>query len=112
MRFRETLRITQNHGCKTILLRLFQADFNKYLMCSQRQGSWRSLVERVKAAQKRGALVTPDEEMTYGTYHLFALMKLQNYRAAADELAAFGDLDSPQYRYENHSSLYPGKSGS
>lgn len=81
-------------------------------MCSQRQGSWRSLVERVKAAQKRGALVTPDEEMTYGTYHLFALMKLQNYRAAADELAAFGNLDSPQYRYENHSSLYPGKSGS
>lgn len=98
-------------GANLFYQEFFQPDFNEFPICSQRQGSWRSLVERVKAAQKRGALVTPDEEMTYGTYHLFALMKLQNHRAAADELAAFGDLDSPQYRYENHSSLYPGKSG-
>ncbi|CAK9256119.1 unnamed protein product [Sphagnum jensenii] len=77
-----------------------------------RQGAWRTLVEKVKDAKKRGALAMPDEEVTYGTYHLLALMKLRSYGAAADELAALGDLDSPHYQYEQHPLLYPGKSGS
>jgi hypothetical protein len=68
-------------------------------------------VEKVKDAKKRGALAMPDEEVTYGTYHLLALMKLRSYGAAADELAALGDLDSPHYQYEQHPLLYPGKSG-
>lgn len=65
----------------------------------------------MKAAKKRGALATPDEELTYGTYHLLALMKLRSFGAAADELAALGDLDSPNYQYDQYPSLYPGKSG-
>lgn len=77
----------------------------------QRQGSWKLLVERVKDAQRRGVLSTPDQEIAYGTYHLLALMKLQDYRAAALELAAFGDLNAPLYRFENHPELYPEKSG-
>jgi hypothetical protein len=77
----------------------------------QRQGSWKLLIERVKDAQRRGLLSTPDQEIAYGTYHLLALMKLQDFRAAALEIAAFGDLNAPQYRFENHPQLYPEKSG-
>ncbi|KAG0587125.1 hypothetical protein KC19_2G142200 [Ceratodon purpureus] len=77
-----------------------------------RQGSWKLLIERVKDAQRRGLLSTPDQEIAYGTYHLLALMQLQDYRAAAQEIAAFGDLNAPHYRYENHPELYPEKSGS
>lgn len=77
-----------------------------------RQGSWKRIIERVKEAQRQGLLSTPDQEIAYGTYHLLALMKLQEYRAAAHEIAAFGDLNSPQYRFENHPELYPEKSGS
>lgn len=78
---------------------------------SQRQGSWKLLIERVKEAQRQGLLASPDQEIAYGTYHLVALMKLQEFRAAAQEIAAFGDLDAPQYRFENHPDLYPEKSG-
>lgn len=77
-----------------------------------RQGSWKLLIERVKDAQRRGLLASPDQEIAYGTYHLLALMKLQDFHAAAQEIAAFGDLDAPQYRFENHPDLYPEKSGS
>jgi len=77
-----------------------------------RQGLWKLLIERVKDAQLRGCLASPDQEIAYGTYHLLALMKLKDFRAAAQEIAAFGELDSPHYRFENHPKLYPEKSGS
>lgn len=77
-----------------------------------RQGAWRVLVDRVKGAKARGSLTTPVEELNYATYHLLALMKLRSYGAAADELAAVGDLDSTKYRYEEYPSVYPDKSGS
>lgn len=77
-----------------------------------RQGAWRTLVDKVKGAKARGSLTTPVEELNYSTYHLLALMKLRSYGAAADELAAVGDLDATQYRYEEYPSVYPDKSGS
>jgi Flp pilus assembly protein TadD len=94
-------------------LSLYQTTSNvTHLRKLARQGAWRTLVEKVKDAKKRGALAMPDEEVTYGTYHLLALMKLRSYGAAADELVVLGDLDSPHYQYEQHPLLYPGKSGS
>ncbi|KAG0565064.1 hypothetical protein KC19_8G160700 [Ceratodon purpureus] len=77
-----------------------------------RQGAWRALVDKVKAAKQRGVLTTPVEELNYATYHLLALMKLRSYGAAADELVAVGNLDATQYRYEEYPSVYPDKSGS
>lgn len=77
-----------------------------------RQGAWRALVDKVKGAKAQGSLTTPVEELNYATYHLLALMKLRSYGAAADELAAVGDLNSKQYRYEEYPSVYPDKSGS
>lgn len=77
----------------------------------QRQGAWRTLVDKVKAAKKRGSLTTPVQELNFATYHLLALMKLRNYGAAVDELAALGDLDAPHYSYDEYPSVYPGKSG-
>jgi len=77
-----------------------------------RQGAWRTLVDKVKAAKKRGSLTTPVQELNFATYHLLALMKLRNYGAAVDELAALGDLDAPHYSYDEYPSVYPGKSGS
>lgn len=81
------------------------------LFVVQRQGAWRTLVDKVKGAKARGSLTTPVEELNYSTYHLLALMKLRSYGAAADELAAVGDLDATQYRYEEYPSVYPDKSG-
>ena len=77
----------------------------------QRQGAWRAVIDKVKAAKQRGALTTPVEELNFATYHLLALMKLRSYGAAADELAAVGDLDATHYRYEQYPSVYPDKSG-
>lgn len=77
----------------------------------QRQGAWRTLIDKVKAAKKRGSLTTPVQELNFATYHLLALMKLRNYGAAVDELAALGDLDAPHYSYDEYPSVYPGKSG-
>lgn len=77
----------------------------------QRQGAWRTLVDKVKAAKKRGSLTTPVQELNFATYYLLALMKLRNYGAAVDELAALGDLDAPHYSYDEYPSVYPGKSG-
>ncbi|XP_024356584.1 uncharacterized protein [Physcomitrium patens] len=77
-----------------------------------RQGAWRALLDKVRGAKKLGVLTTPLDELNYATYHLLALMKLRSYGAAADELAAVGDLDAAQYRYEEYPSVYPDKSGS
>lgn len=81
------------------------------LVVLQRQGAWRGLVDKVKAAKQRGILTTPVEEFNYATYHLLALMKLRSYGAAADELAAVGDLNAAHYRYEEYPSVYAGKLG-
>lgn len=68
-------------------------------------------MDKVRGAKKLGVLTTPLDELNYATYHLLALMKLRSYGAAADELAAVGDLDAAQYRYEEYPSVYPDKSG-
>jgi hypothetical protein len=77
----------------------------------QRQGTWKAVVDKVKAAKLRGALTTPVEELNYATYHILALMKLRRYGDAVDEFAAVGDLDAMHYRYEEYPSVYPDKSG-
>lgn len=77
-----------------------------------RQGSWRAIIEKVKETRKRDIVHSLDEQLSYTSHYVLALMKLRNYGAAADELAALGDLDSPKFRYEDTPTFQPEKSGS
>lgn len=74
-----------------------------------RQGSWRAIVEKVKAARKGLSL---EHHLAFQAYHILSLIKLRMYGAAADELRALGSLESPQYRYESHPQLFLDKTGS
>jgi hypothetical protein len=57
------------------------------------QGAWRVVLERT-----RGYMRSPrDEILANATWCILALTKLQQYTAAAEELASLGNLDSPPY---------------
>ncbi|CAI7775739.1 unnamed protein product [Closterium sp. NIES-54] len=71
-----------------------------------RQGSWRAIVDKVVEGYKLAGLV---QQLALRGYHVLALMKLRMYGAAAEELTLLGNLDSPQYRYEAHPGMYPGR---
>ncbi|CAI5528994.1 unnamed protein product [Closterium sp. Naga37s-1] len=74
-----------------------------------RQGSWRAIVDKVVEGYKLAGLA---QQLALRGYHVLALMKLRMYGAAAEELTLLGNLDSPQYRYEAHPGMYPGRKGS
>ncbi|CAI5468401.1 unnamed protein product [Closterium sp. Yama58-4] len=73
-----------------------------------RQGSWRAIVDKVVEGYKLAGLA---QQLALRGYHVLALMKLRMYGAAAEELMLLGNLDSPQYRYEAHPGMYPGRKG-
>ncbi|GJP84149.1 hypothetical protein CLOP_g14240 [Closterium sp. NIES-67] len=73
-----------------------------------RQGSWRAIVDKVVEGYKLAGLA---QQLALRGYHVLALMKLRMYGAAAEELTLLGNLDSPQYRYEAHPGMYPGRKG-
>ncbi|CAI5495563.1 unnamed protein product [Closterium sp. Naga37s-1] len=75
----------------------------------ERQGSWRAIVDKVVEGYKLAGLA---QQLALRGYHVLALMKLRMYGAAAEELTLLGNLDSPQYRYEAHPGMYPGRKGS
>ncbi|CAI5956014.1 unnamed protein product [Closterium sp. NIES-64] len=76
---------------------------------ARRQGSWRAIVDKVVEGYKLAGLA---QQLALRGYHVLALMKLRMYGAAAEELTLLGNLDSPQYRYEAHPGMYPGRKGS
>uniref|UniRef100_A0A0D6QW34 Uncharacterized protein n=1 Tax=Araucaria cunninghamii TaxID=56994 RepID=A0A0D6QW34_ARACU len=77
-----------------------------------RQGSWRSMLEKIAQARKLSVLQKPHEHLTYLAYNVLALAKLRRYGEAAEELETIGDFEDPKYRYESHAYFYNGKSGS
>lgn len=45
------------------------------------------------------------------TARVFALFRLRRFRAAATEIGAVGDFDSPLLSFERHPQTYPGRKG-
>ncbi|KAJ7531375.1 hypothetical protein O6H91_14G041800 [Diphasiastrum complanatum] len=108
---RNSIEIRSQLSLRKISTKDFASDVKKLqgLAC---KGQWRALLEMVKEARNFFVLLSPNEQITYSTYHVLALMKLGSYGAASDELASIGDLDGPKYHYEQYSDLYPGQFGS
>lgn len=59
------------------------------------KGSWRSVIDKVKAAKPQDAA----ETLHLTTYKVLAMCKLRMYSQAFDELNSLGGLDSPQYTH-------------
>ncbi|CAN6463075.1 unnamed protein product [Victoria cruziana] len=77
-----------------------------------RQGSWRSLLEKIALAHKLSLLKAPHEQLAYHAFSVLALAKIRKFQEASDEIDALGDLNAEKYRYEAHPEHYHGKSGS
>ena len=60
---------------------------------SSHQGSWRAIAQQTANFRRAG----PDALLQEAAWQVLALVKLRNFAAAAEELAALGDLDSPDY---------------
>ncbi|GLJ25783.1 hypothetical protein SUGI_0493710 [Cryptomeria japonica] len=77
-----------------------------------RQGSWRTILDKVTQARKLCLLQKPHEHLIYMAYNVLANAKLRRYGEAADELDTLGNFEDPKYRYESHGSFYQGMCGS
>ena len=64
---------------------------HKAISCHQ--GSWRAIAQQTANFRRAG----PDALLQEAAWQVLALVKLRNFAAAAEELAALGDLDSPDY---------------
>ncbi|KAL4194574.1 hypothetical protein AMTRI_Chr05g60020 [Amborella trichopoda] len=77
-----------------------------------RQGSWRTILDKISQARKLSLLQKPHEHLVYVSYSVLALVKLRRYGDASEQLETLDDLDSPKYRYETYPDIYPGFNGS
>lgn len=71
-------------------------------------GAWVALA---RLADRLAPTAEPAHALQIRFQKVTALLRVRNYRAAADELAALGDLDAPAYSFEAHPTLYPGQRG-
>ncbi|KAF3783125.1 Trafficking protein particle complex subunit 12 [Nymphaea thermarum] len=77
-----------------------------------RQGSWRSLLEKIDRARKLSLLKAPHEHLAYHAFSVLALAKIRKFQEASDEIEGLGDLNAEKYRYEAYPEHYHGKLGS
>lgn len=71
-------------------------------------GAWHAVA---KLAERLLPTAHPELALALRQHRITALLRVRNYRAASDELAALGDLDAPALSYEAHAELYPGRHG-
>jgi hypothetical protein len=64
-----------------------------------------------KLADRLLPVASPSDALIIRLHKASALLRVRAFRAAAEEVAALGDLDSPSYSYKAHAASYSGKHG-